>query len=94
MDIKGHQTPNGGTLPPDVLVTNLKPDIVIIDKQKMNVNIFELTVPGEKRLAISHTLKTEKYQHFSTDITRFSTTVTPFEIGSNTGFINSETNKN
>ena len=47
MDIKGHQTPNGGTLPPDVLVTNLKPDIVIIDKQKMNVNVFELTVPGK-----------------------------------------------
>ena len=75
---------------PHVLVTNLKPDIVIIDKQKMNVNIFELTVPGEKRLAISHTLKTEKYQHFSTDITKFSAIVTPFEIGSITGFINSE----
>ena len=33
VDIPGHQTPAGGTLPPDVAVTNLKPDIVIVDRR-------------------------------------------------------------
>ena len=88
IDIEGHQTPAGGTLPPNVIVTTLKPDIVIIDKKAKSINIFELTVPGEGRLDISHKLKKEKYQHFETDISTYSATVTPFEIGSNTGFIN------
>ena len=90
VDLPGHQTPAGGTFPPDVLVTNLKPDIVIIDKMKKSVSVFELTVPGEQRLEIAHKLKFEKYQHFISDIHRYSTTVVPFEIGSNTGYINKE----
>ena len=32
VDIPGHQTPAGGTLPPQVTVSVLKPNIVIIDK--------------------------------------------------------------
>ena len=70
-DLKGSQTAAGGTLPPDILVTNLKPDLVIIDKQTKKVNIYELTVPGEHRIEISNKIKTEKYQHFLTDITFF-----------------------
>ena len=50
VDIPGCQTPAGGTLPPALLVTPLRPDIVIIDKKKKEVNIFELTVPGEGRI--------------------------------------------
>ena len=90
IDIKDHQTPSGGTLPPSVIVTNLKPDIVIIDKKNKTINIFELTVPGETRLKISHNLKQEKYQHFTSDIKSYSAAVAAFEVGSHTGFINSE----
>ena len=85
IDIPGYQTPNGGTLPPDCVVTTLKPDVVIIDKTNKKMDIFELTVSGESRLEISHSLKTEKYQHFVTDVTSYKTSVTAFEIGSQTG---------
>ena len=47
VDIEGHQTPAGGTLPPSVIVTTLKPDIVIVDKKAKTASIFELTVPSE-----------------------------------------------
>ena len=88
IDIEGHQTSASGTLPPSSAVTTLKPDVVIIDKEKKTTNIFELTVPGESRLKISETLKFEKYQHFTSDIPGCS--VTPFEIGSHTGYINAD----
>ena len=93
IDIEGHQTPNGGTLPPEFIVTNLKPDVVIIDKKTRKIDIFELTVPGEARLEISNKLKTEKYQHFVSDISSYTVSVTAFEVGSNTGFINRQNNE-
>ena len=92
VDIEGRKTPAGGTLPPKVIVTTLKPDIVIIDNKTKEVNIFELTCPGEKRIDVANKLKKEKYQHFLKDITQFKATVTPFEVGSNTGHI-SQRNK-
>ena len=52
-----------------------------------NIEIFELTVPGESRIATAYNLKLEKYQHFATDINTHKVTVQPFEIGSNTGYI-------
>ena len=84
-DINGHQTQGGGTIPPEVMITSLKPDLVIIDKKTKNIEIFELTVPGESRIANAYNLKLEKYQHFATDINTYKVTVQPFEIGSNTG---------
>ena len=65
VDIPEHQTPAGGTLPPNVAVTTLKPDIVVIDKNTKSVTIFELTVPAEHRLKIAHDLKYQKYSHFT-----------------------------
>ena len=87
VDIEGHQTQDGGTIPPETMITTLKPDLVIINERAKILEIFELTVPGESRISTAHNLKLEKYQHFSTDITRYKVTVTPFEIGSNTGYI-------
>ena len=49
------------------------------------MSIFELTVPNESRIEISHNLKAEKYQHFLTDVTQFKPFVIPFEIGSVSG---------
>ena len=92
IDIEGSKRPGGGTLPPKVIVTALKPDIVIIDNKTKSVNIFELTVPGEKRIDVAHKLKTEKYQHFLTDIANYKPSLTPFEVGSSTGYI-SQRNK-
>ena len=94
VDIEGEQTTNGGTLPPNVTVTSLKPDIVIINKKDPKVSIFELTVPSEQRIELSNTLKSNKYQHFRTDIKSHTVTVTPFEVGSHTGYISSQNKKN
>ena len=87
VDIDGHQTQGGGTIPPEVTVTTLKPDIVVIDKTRKTLNIFELTVPGEARINTAHKLKLEKYEHFITDIQIYSVCINPFEIGSHTGYI-------
>ena len=57
VDIQDSQTPAGGTLPPNIVVSNLKPDIVILDKSAKKVNIFELTCPSEGRIDISNKLK-------------------------------------
>ena len=87
VDISGHQTPSGGTLPADIIVSTLRPDIVIVDNKKKSVSVLELTVPGEPRIPVSHKLKTEKYQHLQSDIKTHSVSVLPFEIGSHTGHI-------
>ena len=63
---------------------------MIIDKQKKEVNIFELTVPGKTGLKISHNLKYQKYQHLNSDIRGHTVNVTPFKIGSQTGYISLE----
>ena len=87
IDIEWSQTSAGGTLPPNLAVSTLKPDIVIIDKASKTVSIFELTIPAEHRIKKAHELKYEKYQHFITDIKNHSVNVLPFEIGSHTGYI-------
>ena len=81
---------SGGTIPPYLMVTTQRPDIVIIDEKTKSVTIFELTVPAEPRLDIAHTLKTNSYSHFSSDIKSHKVKVIPFEVGSNTGHINNE----
>ena len=83
-DIEGH-TIGGGTIPPDILVTSEKPDIVIINRHQTppSITIIELTVPWEERLEISRTLKTNKYSPLTNDIlgTGFSVDFIPLEVG-------------
>ena len=81
-DIEGHEAPGGGTVPPEVTVTNLKPDITIWDKINNKFHIFELTVPLDMNISQRNIDKSNKYAHFSTDITHITTTVTAFEISS------------
>ena len=87
IDVPGHQTPDGGTLPADVIVSTLRPDIVLLDRKKKNLDIFELTCPGEQRIEIANRLKKEKSDHFVTDIKTHKVSVQPFEVGSRTGYI-------
>ena len=93
IDIEGYQTPSHGTLPPSVVVTTLKPDLVIIDQKTKSIHIFELTVPKETRILTANKLKLEKYQHFSSDITSYKVMVIPFEVGSHTGLVTRENRK-
>ena len=71
IDIDGEQTAAGGALPPSIVVSNLKPDIVIVDKKQKTVTIFELTFPADHRIEVSNKLKFKKYQHFLSDITTY-----------------------
>ena len=68
-DIPGLQTNAGGTIPPEILVTTIRPDLVIIDRRKKIFSAFELTVPYEHNESIRHTEKQNRYASMQTDIT-------------------------
>ena len=86
-DLPGCEAAGGGTIPADLCITNLKPDIVIIDNEKKILHIYELTVPLTMNIEQRNAEKTQKYSHFTTDITGHNCTVNAFEVSS-TGFIN------
>ena len=50
IDIENFQSSAQGTIPPSFYVTAERPDIVIIDKAKKIINVFELTCPFETRI--------------------------------------------
>ena len=71
-DLPGWEAPGGGTIPSELCVTRLKPDIVIVDEIKKKLHIFELTVPLTMNIDQRHVEKTQKYTPFITDITKYS----------------------
>ena len=91
-DVHGHKTPAGGTIPADVLVTGDRPDVVIYDKKKMTMNVFELTVPYEHNVDKRHIDKSNKYAYMSTDVRKFKPVIEAFEVGAR-GYISSENKK-
>ena len=80
-DLPGYTIGNG-SIPPEICVTALKPDLVIIDEKRKTLDIFELTVPFEFNIEDRNKFKNNKYAHFITDIKTYTTSVTAFEIGS------------
>ena len=69
-DMDGFQAPHGGTVPPHILVTNLKPDVFIVNEVSREVIIFELTCPWDTNIERSHVFKEEKYASLVTDLSR------------------------
>ena len=86
-DLQGWEAPGGGTIPPALCVTNLKPDIVIIDEHKKTLHIYELTVPLTMNADQRNKEKSLKYSPFITDITGYTCKLNCFEVSS-TGVIN------
>ena len=88
---EGYTTNAGGTIPSEVLVTNEKPDLVMIDEQEKIIKIVELTVPWEERLEESRRLKSNKYAPLVSDLTRtgYKIEFIPLEVGVR-GIINKE----
>ena len=74
-------------------MTNLKPDIVILDEKNKKAVIYELTVPFETNIHKQHKYKSEKYAHFETDITSYDTTVIAFEVGARGGLTSENTSR-
>ena len=85
-DLPGWEATGGGSIPAELCMTNLKPDIVIIDSAKKKLHIFELTVPLTTNIDQRNIEKSRKYAPFVTDITGHDYTVNCFEVSS-TGFI-------
>ncbi len=81
-DIEGRHAIGGGTIPPNILVTNEKPDIVIVNQN--NIQLIELSVPFESNIAIRHEFKCNKYAMLVRDLTRCGLQVTlhAVEVGS------------
>ena len=85
-DLPGWETTGGGTIPVNLCVANMKPDIVILDSQKKQLHIFELTCPMTANIEKRNLEKSKKYAPFVRDITGMTCTVNCFEVSS-TGFI-------
>ena len=75
-----HPLPGGGTVPPHLLVTAEKPDLVIIDRMEEKMDIFELITKSNIKNA--NTQNMNNYEHFITDITTRDVSVHPFEFSS------------
>ena len=69
-DMPGFEAPHGGTIPPHILVTNLKPDLFIVSESLKRAVIFELTCPWDLNVSRSHTFKQEKYAPLVADLSR------------------------
>ena len=67
-DMPGHQAPHGGTIPPHILVTALKPDVFIFNELSEEVIVFELTCPWDSNIDRSHNYKLEKYAPLVADL--------------------------
>ena len=64
-DLEGHRV-NGVTLPSDIAITGLKPDLVIINRKSSppEVRLAELTVPWDTSACMDAALtrKTDRYK--------------------------------
>ena len=69
-DLPGFQAAHGGVIPPHILVTNLKPDLFIINEVNRVIIIVELTCPWDTNVERSHQYKQEKYAPLVTDLSQ------------------------
>ena len=80
----------GGTIPPNIITTSQKPDIVIIDNNNTpkTVHLYELTCPFSTNILTANSYKKDKYAGLKDDIIQngYVCHVIPFEICSR-GFI-------
>ena len=68
------------TIPPDILATSDRPDLVVIDTEHNNISILELTVPFECNININHEYKCHKYVHLVIDLQKLGFNVKYFAI--------------
>ena len=63
-DLPGYLAPGGGLIPPNIIVTNQKPDLFIKYESTREIVIFELTCSWDGNVERSHFFKEEKYAHY------------------------------
>ena len=59
---------NRDTIPGDIVVTSLRPDICIVDRKSKHVILLELTVPYESNVISAQDRKTQRYAPLVADI--------------------------
>ena len=69
-DLEGLGAPHGGVIPPHIHVTNLKPDLFLVDEVGKVVVMLELTCPFDTNIERSHDFKREKYAPLVEDLSR------------------------
>ena len=89
-DIGGH-TIAGGTIPPHILVTNQRPDLVMVWNDPKQIMLVELTVPFESNIKDAHSRKIDRYKALVQDLneTDYDTSYEAIEVGQR-GFIDAE----
>ena len=87
-------TIGGGTVPPYVIATSQKPDIVLVWSTEKKVILFELTVPFEPNIINAHQTKIDRYSSLVSNIadTGFDCSLIAIEIGSR-GLIDTDNKK-
>ena len=77
----GFPAPGIVSVPPNIIVTNLKPDLFIVNESTGVVVIFELTCPWDANIERSHAYKEQKYSHLVEDLSqRYKTYLFSVEI--------------
>ena len=69
-DLPGFQAPHGGVIPPDILVTNLKPDLFLVNMSSRIIVFLELTCPFDRNIQRSHEYKEQKYAPLIADLSQ------------------------
>ena len=81
---------HGGTLPPEIVVTTQRPDMVIINKNTSptTVLLVELTCPFTRNIEAANTRKRARYEFLTADIEDlgYKCSNLPSEIGSRGSF--------
>ncbi len=82
-DLPDHSV-NGSTVPPDILCTSQRPDLVLLDRQTKKIVLLELTCSFETNADSANLKKMIRYRDLKTDIESkgYEVTLLPFEIGS------------
>ena len=78
-DLEGHSIA-GGTIPPHILTTSQRPDIVIVLEESKEIVIVELTVPFETNVEEAHRRKVDKYSSMVQDIQEMGYTVSLYAV--------------
>ena len=78
-DLEGHSIA-GGTIPPHILTTSQRPDIVTVFDESKEIVIIELTVPFETNLEDAHRRKVDKYSSLVQDIQERGYTVSLYAV--------------
>ena len=61
------QSINGGTIPADIVTTGQIPDIVIINRAKKKITLFELAISFEENIETANKRKSLKYHDLSSN---------------------------